>query len=104
MTEKLLDLPEMFTPERLGKLYELSIYWIAFRVNPADRELRDSERSLLLALMDRASGDDAPAMVEALKPIDPWASRRSLGYGSHLDNELKIMMYSYCQSHRHKFL
>lgn len=73
MTEQFLGLPEMFTPERFGKLYEKSLYWIAFRVNPADGELRDAERNLLLALVDHASDDDAPAMLEALKPMDPWA-------------------------------
>jgi hypothetical protein len=73
MTEQFLGLPEMFTPERFGKLYEKSLYWIAFRVNPADGELRDAERNLLLTLVDHASDDDAPAMLEALKPMDPWA-------------------------------
>jgi hypothetical protein len=73
MTEEFLGLPEMFTPERFGKLYEQSLYWIAFRVNPADGELRNAERNLLLTLVDRASDDDAPAMLEALNPMDPWA-------------------------------
>jgi len=72
MTEQFLGLPAMFTSERFGKLYEKSLYWIAFRVNPADGGLRNAERNLLFALVDRASDDDAPAMVEALKPMDPW--------------------------------
>lgn len=42
-------------------------------MNPADGELREAERNLLLGLVDRASDDDAPAMLEALKPMDPWA-------------------------------
>ncbi len=73
MTEQFLSLPEMFTPERFGKLYEKSLYWIAFRVNPADGELRDAERKLVYSLVDRASDDQAPAMLETLKPWDPWA-------------------------------
>jgi len=73
MTEQFLGLPGMFTPERFGGLYEKSLYWIAFRVNPADGDLRDAERNLLFALLDRATDDDAPAMLEALKPMDPWA-------------------------------
>jgi KAP family P-loop domain len=73
LTEQFLGLPQMFTPARFGKLYEKSLYWIAFRVNPADGELRDAERDLLLKLVDGASDDDAPAMLEALKPMDPWA-------------------------------
>ena len=40
MTEQFLSLPRMFTPERFGKTYEKSLHWIAFQVNPADRELR----------------------------------------------------------------
>jgi hypothetical protein len=73
MTEQFLSLPKMFMPERFGKLYEKSLYWIAFRVNPADGELRDAERTLLFGLVDRASDGEAPAMLEALKPMDPWA-------------------------------
>lgn len=73
MTEQFLGLPGMFTPERFGVLYEKSLYWIAFRVNPADGDLREAERNLLFALVDRATNDDAPAMIEALKPMDPWA-------------------------------
>jgi hypothetical protein len=72
MTEQFLSIPEMFTAERFGKLYQKSLYWIAFRVNPADGELRDAERSLIYALSDRASDDQAPAMLETLTP---WSSR-----------------------------
>ncbi len=73
ITEQFLRLPERFTPERFGKLYGKSLYWIAFRVNPADRELRGAERTLIYSLVDRASNGQAPAMLEALKPWDPWA-------------------------------
>lgn len=73
MTEQFLSLPGVFTPERFGKLYEKSLYWIAFRVNPADAELRDAERALIYSLLEHASDDQAPAMLEALKPGDPWA-------------------------------
>lgn len=73
MTEQFLSLPEMFTPERFGKLYEKSSYWIAFRLNPADDELRDAEQNLLDSLLDRASDGQAPAMLETLKPGAPWA-------------------------------
>jgi uncharacterized protein YidB (DUF937 family) len=73
MTEQFLSLPEMFTPERFGKLYEKSLYWIAFRVNPADGALRDAERNLVESLLDRASDEQAPEMLETLKPWDPWA-------------------------------
>jgi hypothetical protein len=72
-TEQFLSLPEMFTPERFGKLFEKSSYWIAFRVNPADGELRDAERSLVFSLLDRASDEQAPPILETLKPGDPWA-------------------------------
>ena len=73
MTEQFLSLPKFFTAERFGKLYEKSLYWIAFRVNPADGELRDVERSLIYSLLDRASDEQAPAILEALKPWDSWA-------------------------------
>lgn len=73
MTEQFLSLPEMFTPERFGKIYEKSTYWIAFRVNPADAELRNAEQALLFSLLDRTSDDQAPAILETLKPDDRWA-------------------------------
>ena len=70
MTEQFLSLPEMLTPERFGKLYEKSLYWIAFRVNPADSELRDDERNLVYSLLDRTYVEQAPAILETLKPWD----------------------------------
>jgi hypothetical protein len=89
MTEQFLGLPGMFTPERFAKLYEKSLYWIAFRVNAADGELRDAERSLLFDLVNRASDDDAPAMLEALKPMDPWAFGPEDAQSMLLKNELR---------------
>jgi hypothetical protein len=73
MTEQFLNLSEMFTPERFGKIYEKSTYWIAFRVNPADTELRNAEQALLFSLLGHTSDDQAPAMLETLKPDDRWA-------------------------------
>ena len=73
MTEQFLSLPEMFTPERFGKLFEKSLYWIAFRVNTADSELRDAERNLIYSLLGRASDEQAPAILETLKPWEAWA-------------------------------
>jgi KAP family P-loop domain len=73
MTEQFLSLPGRFTAERFGKLYGNSLYWVAFRVNPADGELRDAERSLLCSLVDGAAEGLTPAMLETLKPGDPWA-------------------------------
>jgi hypothetical protein len=73
ITEQFLSLPGMFTAERFGKLYEKSLYWIAFRVNPADSELRNAERTLIYSLVDGVAEDQAPAMLETLKPWDPWA-------------------------------
>jgi hypothetical protein len=70
--DQFLTLPEMFTPERFGKLYEKSTVWIAFRVNPADADLREAEQSLLYSLLDRVSDDQAPATLEPLKPWDTW--------------------------------
>jgi hypothetical protein len=89
MTEQFLSLPEMFTPERFGKLYEKSTYWIAFRVNSADRELRDAERNLVGSLLDRASIDQAPAMLETLKPGDPWAFGPGDAETTQLKKELR---------------
>jgi hypothetical protein len=89
LTEQFLSLPEVFTPERFGKLYEQSLYWIAFRVNPADGELRDAERSLLYSLLDRASDDQAPAMLETLKPWDPWAFMPEGEHTAQLKKELR---------------
>jgi hypothetical protein len=73
ITEQFLSLPDLLTPERFGKLFEKSLYWIAFRANPADGELRNAERHLLYSLLERTSNDQAPAMLETLKPWDPWA-------------------------------
>ena len=73
MTEQFLGLPGMFTPERFDKIYEKSTYWIAFTVNPADAELRNAEQALIFSLLDRVPDDQAPAILETLKPDDPWA-------------------------------
>jgi energy-coupling factor transporter ATP-binding protein EcfA2 len=73
MTEQFLGLPGMFTPERFDKVYEKSTYWIAFKVNPADAELRNAEQALIFSLLDRVPDDQAPAILETLKPDDPWA-------------------------------
>lgn len=89
MTEQFLSLPEMFTPERFGKLYEKSLYWIRFRVNPADGELRDAERNLIYSLLDRASDDQAPAILETLKPWDPWAFGPEDAETARLKKELR---------------
>jgi hypothetical protein len=91
MTEQFLGLPGMFTAERFGKLYEKSLYWIAFRVNPADGELRNAERNLIYSLVDGVAEDQAPAMLETLKPGDPWAftpeDANSAGLKKELRNE-----------------
>ena len=89
MTEQFLNLPEMLTAERFGKLYEKSLYWIAFRVNPADRELRDAERKLIDSLLDRASDDQAAVMLETLKPGDPWAFGPEDAETARLKRELR---------------
>lgn len=72
MIEQFLSLPGMFSPERFGKLYGKSLYWIAFRVNQADRELREAEQALLRLVLERASDDEAPAILETLNPWDRW--------------------------------
>jgi hypothetical protein len=89
ITEQFLALPEMLTPERFGKLFERSLYWIAFRVNPADSELRNAERSLLYSLLDRTSDDHAPAMLETLKPWDPSAFVQDDPHTAELIKELR---------------
>jgi hypothetical protein len=89
ITEQFLGLPEMFTPERFGKLFEKSLYWIAFRVNPADGELRDAERSLVFSLLDRASDEQAPLILETLKPGDPWAFGPEDAATAQLKKELR---------------
>lgn len=71
MTEEFLNLPEMLTPERFGKLYGKSSAWIAFRKNAADGELRDAELALIYSLLDRASEEQAPGMFDTLKPWNP---------------------------------
>jgi hypothetical protein len=73
LIEQFLSLPKIFTPKRFRNLYEKSLYWIAFRVNPADAALRNAEQALLYSLLDRAPDDQAPAILEALKPGDAWA-------------------------------
>jgi len=73
ITEQFLSLPEMLTPERFSKLFEKSLYWIAFRVNPADGELRNAERTLVYSLLDRTSSAQAPATLDTLKPWEPSA-------------------------------
>lgn len=89
MTEQFLNLPGMSTAERFGKLYEKLVYWIAFRVNPADGELRDAEQSLLYSLVDNAADDLAPAMLETLKPGDPWALGPEDAYTAGLKKALR---------------
>jgi hypothetical protein len=88
-TEQFLSLPEMFTPERFGKLLEKSLYWIAFRVNPADGELRDAERNLIYSLLGRASDGQAPAILETLKPWNAWAFGPGDAETTRLKKELR---------------
>lgn len=73
MTQQLLDLPGIFSPEAFSKLYGKASYWIAFRMNPGEEELRRSEKTFLLSLLHRANDDEAPALFDVLKPWDPWA-------------------------------
>lgn len=89
MIEQFLSLPEMLTSERFDKLYEESLHWIAFRVNPADAEVREVEQALLYSLLDRVSDDQAPAMLEILKPWDPWAFTPEDGEAARLKTELR---------------
>jgi len=89
MTGQFLALPGMFTPERFGGLYKASLYWIAFRANSADGDLRSSERHLLLALVDRTTDDDAPVILEVLKPMGPWAFHPEDGETMQLKKELR---------------
>jgi uncharacterized protein YidB (DUF937 family) len=72
MTDQFLSLPGLLGPERLGKLYGKALHWVAFRVNPADADLRAAERTLLYSLLDRASEDQAPAILEKFKPWELW--------------------------------
>ncbi len=86
ITEQFLSLPTMFTPERFGKLYGGALYWIAFRVNPADAELRNAEQALLFSLLDGAPDHQAPAMLETLKfDDDPWG-----GFGPGDDETIRL--------------
>lgn len=89
MTEQFLGLPEMFTPERFGKLYDKSLHWIAFRVNPADVELREAEQSLLSSLLERASDKQAAAILETIKPWEPLAFTGEGRETSQLKKELR---------------
>jgi hypothetical protein len=89
MTEQFLGMPETLTAERFGKLYGTSSYWIAFRVNPADRELRDAERNLTYSLLDSASDNQATGMLEELKPWDPWAFGPEDAETARLKKELR---------------
>jgi hypothetical protein len=73
MIGQFLKLPKMLTVERFGKLFEKSLHWIAFRVNPSDARLRRVERELLHDLSGSTSDSEAPAMLEELKPWDEWA-------------------------------
>jgi hypothetical protein len=73
MTQQLLDLPGIFSPEAFSKLYGKASYWIAFRMNPGEEELRRSEKTFLLSLLNRANDDEAPALFDVLKPWDHWA-------------------------------
>jgi KAP family P-loop domain len=73
LTKQFLNLPQMLTPERFGKVYQKALYWIAFRTNEVDRALRESEREMLLELIDRACDDQAPRMLETIKPWESWA-------------------------------
>jgi hypothetical protein len=75
MTEEFLNLPQMLTPERFGKLYGKSSAWVAFRKNAADRDLREAEQALIYSLLDRASEEQAPGIFDTLKPWNPG------GYG-----------------------
>lgn len=89
ITQQFLSLPDLLTPERFGKLYEKSLYWIAFRANPADGDLRNAEQHLLYSLLESTPIDQAPAMLETLKPWDPWAFKPEDGSTVELKKDLR---------------
>ena len=78
MTEQFLDLPGMFTPERFDKIYEKSTYWIAFRVNPADAELRNAEQALIFSLLDRSLMTKLPQYLKLSSPMTLGRSHRKM--------------------------
>lgn len=73
MTEQFLLLSYMLTADRFKRFYEKSTYWIAFRVNQADADLRLAEKQALHSILESSSDGLAPAILEALAPWDTWA-------------------------------
>lgn len=72
MASEFLSLPNMLTAERFANIYKSSLYWIAFRNNPADVALREAEKDLVDSLLERISDGEAPAILDALSPWDGW--------------------------------
>jgi hypothetical protein len=58
-------------------------------VNPADADLRNAEQALLYSLLDRAPDDQAPEMLQTLKPGDPWAFTPEDAETARLKKELR---------------
>jgi hypothetical protein len=72
MTFQFLGLPEMLTGQRFQLLFEQSLHWIAFRVNPADLRLREAEKRTLYSLIDRAADSEAAKILDLLRPHEWW--------------------------------
>jgi KAP family P-loop domain len=73
MTQQFLSIPKMLTPNRFKELHKKALYWIGFRKNVAERQLRQREKAALISLIDSASPDLSSGLLEAMKPWDPWA-------------------------------
>jgi len=65
----LLGLAEL-NESRFRKIYGQSTYWIGFRKNPSDEQLREQERTLLPKLAKSASG---PLCLELFEIVSPTA-------------------------------
>jgi hypothetical protein len=68
MMEQFLRQQGRFTPSRFEALYGKAFYWIGFRVNPFDIELRQQERTLLLSLLESSGDEMSTAFLEVMKP------------------------------------
>lgn len=68
----LLDLAKLGAPQ-FRRLYGQCQYWIGFRRNPTDKELREKEEALLVKLLSSASEVLSTELLEVVLPQDFYA-------------------------------
>ena len=63
----------MLAPERFEMLYGQAQYWIGFQMNQDDKVIRQEEKTALDSMVQEASTEVIPGILEKLAPWNSWA-------------------------------